>query len=309
MGLLDPPIRADRIIDSGTAGRSVVQSETQTAVRTAIDVGQAFTTTTVKTSAYTAAVADLIPADATAIGFTITLPAAPPDKSRVVAKKIDATTNIVTIAAAGADVFNKSGGSTTLLLSLKNETAVLQYKSSGAIWYGASTELTDLDAHFDARTASSIATAVAAATTVVAAAETAVSTAINGRTLSEARPTNTPDYEIAVGDQDGRPTWIQADTSGNPTPNAVAALRTAGVMVPETGTTAEIAIADAAGNPTWLQAASDGGPTPVARNAMRQKIGFYRGTTQPTPDPGSGEYLWFKMDGNGTLLDILAGKA
>jgi hypothetical protein len=99
------------------------------------------TPTAVKTAAYTAAVSDLIPADATSAAFTVTLPSAPADKSRVVVKKIDATTNIVTIAAAGSDVFNLTAGATALTLLLQYQAVVLQYKASGGIWYVVSTDV------------------------------------------------------------------------------------------------------------------------------------------------------------------------
>jgi hypothetical protein len=97
--------------------------------------------TAVKTSAYTAAVADLIPADTTSAAFTVTLPSAPADKARIVVKKIDATANVVTVTAGGADVFNRASGSTSLTLQLQNQAIQLQYKATGAIWYVISTDV------------------------------------------------------------------------------------------------------------------------------------------------------------------------
>lgn len=93
------------------------------------------TPTAVKTTGYTAVVGDLIPADATAGGFTITLPAAPADKSVVLVKKIDSSANAVTVQRSGSDVFNIAGGASTLQLVLQDQTVSLQYKASGAIWY------------------------------------------------------------------------------------------------------------------------------------------------------------------------------
>lgn len=99
--------------------------------------------TVVKTAAYTAAVNDLVVCDATT-AFTVTLPTAPADKSRVAVKLVlpaSPTTNqLITIASAGSDVFNKTGGVTALTLALQNQAVVLQYKASGAIWYVVSTD-------------------------------------------------------------------------------------------------------------------------------------------------------------------------
>lgn len=110
----------------------------------------ALTATNVITTTYTAAVGDIIPADATSAGFTITLPAAPADKSRVVIKKIDASTNAITIATGGSDTFNKVGGSTSATLSLQNQAIQMQYASSVAVWYVISTDvpLSGLDARY-----------------------------------------------------------------------------------------------------------------------------------------------------------------
>src|SRR5664280_2009599 len=93
------------------------------------------TTTAVKTTTYVATANQLIPADATSAAFTVTLPTAPADKTRVTVKKIDATANAVTVAAGGSDVFNKTAGSTSVSLSLQNQAVTVQYNSSTSIWY------------------------------------------------------------------------------------------------------------------------------------------------------------------------------
>lgn len=115
-----------------------------------VNASQALTTTAVQTSTYTAAANQLIPADATTAAFTITLPAAPADKSRITVKKIDASTNAVTIARGGSDVFNKAGGSTSALLNLQNQGITLQYNAPTAIWYvvGDDLPLSQLDARY-----------------------------------------------------------------------------------------------------------------------------------------------------------------
>lgn len=101
--------------------------------RAAIGAAQSLVATAVKTSAYTAAVGDLIPVDATSAAVTVTLPTAPADKTLVAIKKVDASANVVTVARGGSDVFNKSGGSTALTLSVQFQAVTVQY--SGGVWY------------------------------------------------------------------------------------------------------------------------------------------------------------------------------
>lgn len=92
--------------------------------------------TAVKTSAYTAAVDDLVPVDTTSGSVTITLPTAPANGSRITVSHVTrGGSNTVTIAAGGSDVFNKTGGATSLVLSLETSAVTLQYTASGAIWY------------------------------------------------------------------------------------------------------------------------------------------------------------------------------
>lgn len=117
---------------------------------TANAASPAMIVTPVKTTTYTALANQLIPADATSAPFTITLPTAPADKTRVTVKKIDASTNLVTVAAAGSDVFNVAAGVTTKTLTLLNQAATYQYATTGAIWYASSDDipLSGLDARF-----------------------------------------------------------------------------------------------------------------------------------------------------------------
>jgi hypothetical protein len=125
---------------SGTApsGSGQVLTTTSTSAanwQTPTAGSQALTTTSVKTTTYSAAAGDLIPADATSAGFTVTLPTAPADKTKVLIKKIDSSANVVTIATGGSDVFNKTGGATTATLSLQNQAISVQYTASTSIWY------------------------------------------------------------------------------------------------------------------------------------------------------------------------------
>lgn len=115
-------------------------------------VGQSFLApTSVKTVAYTAVVGDLVPVDTTSAAVTVTLPTAPANGAMVAVKLvIQGSTNTVTVAAAGSDVFNKTAGATTETLTLLNQGIVLQYKATGAIWYVVADDLalSQLDARF-----------------------------------------------------------------------------------------------------------------------------------------------------------------
>lgn len=98
----------------------------------------------VKSASFTATVTALYPLNSSGGAFTVTLPNAPANGRRVSFKLIVGG-NTVTIAAAGSDVFNKTGGSTTLTLSRTNQLMELQY--AAGIWYvvNDSLSLTDLN--------------------------------------------------------------------------------------------------------------------------------------------------------------------
>lgn len=104
------------------------------------------------TTTYTAVAGEFIPCDNTSGSFTVTLPTAPADGSRVSVKMvIQGGANIITVATGGTDVFNKVGGSTTGTLTLLNQGFNLQYKSgSPGIWYGQSVDfsLPSLDSRY-----------------------------------------------------------------------------------------------------------------------------------------------------------------
>lgn len=129
-----------------------------------------FTPTAVKTTTYTAAVGELIACDASGGGFTVTLPSAPADKSRIFIKKIDTSANTVTInRGGGTDVFEKTGGATSLTLSLTGASVLLIYNSSAGVWYAQySQALSTLDTRF---LALNLITAVKTTTYTAAAGE------------------------------------------------------------------------------------------------------------------------------------------
>jgi hypothetical protein len=108
------------------------------------------TTTAVQTSAYAAVANQLVPCDATAAGFAVTLPSAPADKTRLVVKKVDTGLNAVTVACAGVDVFNRAAGPTSLTLLLPGQAVTVQYVASSGIWYISADDLplAQLDARY-----------------------------------------------------------------------------------------------------------------------------------------------------------------
>lgn len=97
------------------------------------------TPTTIKTTAYTAAVQELVLADATSAGFTVTLPTTPVDGTLVSIKKVDSSANVVTVTTGGSDTFIIGG--TTLLLSLQGQTVKWRYQSSTSKWIATDNDL------------------------------------------------------------------------------------------------------------------------------------------------------------------------
>lgn len=130
-------IVGDTVAHRATAG-AIAEVQTLALANEAglLTKAQALVATAVKTSAYTAAAGDLVPVDTTSGAVTVTLPTAPADGSRVAVKHvIQGSTNAVTVNCAGSAVFNRTGGVTTFSLPLSSQGAILEYKSSGAIWY------------------------------------------------------------------------------------------------------------------------------------------------------------------------------
>ena len=97
--------------------------------------GGLFTPEATKTSAYTAVPGDYVPVDTTGGAVTITLPTAPVAGTTIAVKLVaQASSNAVTIAAGGADVFNAQGGATTYTLSRLYQGVQLQYLSGPSVW-------------------------------------------------------------------------------------------------------------------------------------------------------------------------------
>lgn len=104
-----------------------------------VNAAQGITPTGVKISNYSAVSGDYIPVDISGGSVTITLPSGPADKTRIGVKviKVPATpgTTTVNVVTSGSDVFNVSGGSTTVTLNAKFQGILLQYAASTAVWY------------------------------------------------------------------------------------------------------------------------------------------------------------------------------
>jgi hypothetical protein len=152
-------------------------------------------TAAVKTSAYTAAVGELVPCDTTAGAFTVTLPTAPADRSLVVVKHIlQGGTNVVTVACGGADTINRAAGSTTTTLPLLGHSLFFQYDSGSAVWtiVADDTPISQLDLRYLALTGGTLSGALAMGSNKVTglAAGTTAGDAVRfqqvGRILAEA---------------------------------------------------------------------------------------------------------------------------
>jgi hypothetical protein len=89
----------------------------------------ALTPTAVKTGAYTAAAGDLVPANVTSAGFTVTLPTSPAVGAVVGVYKTDASGNTLTIAPAGGGTIDGDPNATT---TTKNAGATFEHLGSNA---------------------------------------------------------------------------------------------------------------------------------------------------------------------------------
>lgn len=159
----------------------------------AIGASAPVTVTAVKTAPYTAAAQDMIPVDTTSGGITVTLPAAPADKTRVVVKKIDSSANVVTVQRGGSDVFDKASGGTSLTLTLQFQTLSVQYNSATSIWYVVATD----------RPLAGLATGVVKNTTTTGAPSIAVAADIPVVAPGVAGPLNAADTTLIVADANG----------------------------------------------------------------------------------------------------------
>lgn len=88
-----------------------------------------------KTANYTAAAGEFVLWDTTSASLVMTLPTAPPDQTTVGAKIVVlGAGHTVTINCGGSDVFNKTGGGTSLVLSLVDQAYQLEYIHATHVW-------------------------------------------------------------------------------------------------------------------------------------------------------------------------------
>lgn len=105
------------------------------------------TSTATKTSAYAAVSGDLVIADGTSSGFTVTAPAAVAGATFAV-RKTDASANRIVIAAAGADVFGIVSTGTTINLDLPGQTHVFVGVSGAWLPVSVNLPLPQLDLRY-----------------------------------------------------------------------------------------------------------------------------------------------------------------
>lgn len=86
----------------------------------------------VKAAAHTAEAEEVVRCDASAGGFTVTLPQTPPNGTQVWVKKVDTSANAVIVQRSGSDTFNVLGGPTQVQLSLGGETLAVRYRAG--VW-------------------------------------------------------------------------------------------------------------------------------------------------------------------------------
>lgn len=132
------------VLNVGTASGTVAAGDDSRLVATTTNAANitklTLSPTATKTTAYTASAQDLVICDATNATFNVTLPSAPSDGSIVEVKKIDSSTNTVTVSVSGSDVF-MTGSSTTLTLALQGHAVTWRYQSSSAKWIALTNDL------------------------------------------------------------------------------------------------------------------------------------------------------------------------
>jgi hypothetical protein len=97
--------------------------------------GATLTRATVLTASGSASANTIVPVSTASSAVAVTLPSAPAAGTVIAVKCIAfGAGNNVTISAAGSDVFNKTGGGTSLTLSAVNQGVYLCYDATTAIW-------------------------------------------------------------------------------------------------------------------------------------------------------------------------------
>lgn len=134
--LASPTLTGDPKAPTPTAGDNDTSIATTAFVQTAAaNTGGTVAMQASKTANYTAAAGDFVPCSASGGAFTITLPSAPANGTRVMVMKTDTSANTVTIARGGTDVFNVASGPTSIVLQSQFAVVSLEYASATGIWY------------------------------------------------------------------------------------------------------------------------------------------------------------------------------
>lgn len=118
-----------------TAGGTGVSAASDAALLGDLGAASLLTRATVLTASGAAAANTVVPVNTTSGAVTVTLPNAPAQGTVVAVKCIIfGTGNPVTITCAGSDVFNKTGGGTSLTLNAANQGVYLCYDLTSGIW-------------------------------------------------------------------------------------------------------------------------------------------------------------------------------
>ena len=118
--------------------------------------------------------------------------------------------------------------------------------------------------------------------------------------------TTDPGFEGAVGDAEGRPSWLRYDAAGLPTPDVADAMETVGVPHAEDSGDG-LTIAGEDGTPTWLSATGEGGPDGHALTWLANALHVYVGPDEPEVHPG-GWIVWTRTDAHGNPIETLIGR-
>lgn len=143
------------------------------------------------------------------------------------------------------------------------------------------------------------------------AAALAVSDALEDADIGVAVEAINSDFEGAIGDKNGNPTWMQFNDEGDPTPDTLSALSRKGIglSIQDDNPGYVGAIGDETGRATWIQYDKDGLPTERALLAL-----YDRGVPRSQPVPGmveggvadgQGNLTWLQFDKSGRPTPIV----
>lgn len=139
MPLYNPPgsggYPAEPVVSGTPVAGQVLTATSATAADWAAVPGTTLTRAAILAASGSATANTIVPVNTTSAAVTVTLPAAPAQGAVIAVKCIIfGIGNNVTIACAGSDVFNKSGGGTTLTLQAANQGSYLVYDLTSGIW-------------------------------------------------------------------------------------------------------------------------------------------------------------------------------